>query len=176
MASPTTDLTLASAQIGVDDFHRVLHNSAEHREAALALFRQGKRNAFIYSRDLDPRVFDDIQISNALSDLARYSRYSTVQVLIADIEDVAARGHRWLELFQRLSSRIEVRVIHDDFRQNPFVFTVIDETALLYRSNANEFEGTVDFNDRHSCAQKLIYFREVWNLSRAASELRRLYL
>ncbi len=176
MTNDAPDIALSKAVIGVDDLHVALHNSNEHRDAALAILKQGKRNAFVYSRDLDPRIFDDSRIATALSELARYSRYSQVQVLLSDVDDVMARGHRWLEVFQRLSSRIEVRVIHEDYWQLPFVFTIIDECALLYRSNASEFEGTVSFNDRHACAQKLIHFREVWDVSRVASELRRLYI
>lgn len=176
MSDTSTAITLSTAKIGVDDLAQALHNSNEHKAAALALFSQGKRNAFIYSRDLDPRILDDVRIANALSELARYSRYSRIEVLVTEVDDVMARGHRWLELFQRLSSKIEVRVIHEDYLQTPFVFSIVDECALLYRSNAAEYEGYVHFNDRHACAQKMIHFREVWQVSRVASELRRLYI
>ncbi len=167
---------LPHATIGVGDVRLSLHNINQIKQAALTLFSQGKRNAFIYSHDLEPRILDDVRIARAVSELARYSRYSRIEVLLSDVDDVMARGHRWLELFQRLSSKIEVRVIHDDYQHIPFAFSIVDECALLYRSNTAEYEGSVHFNDRHACAQKLIYFREVWDMSRAASELRRLFL
>lgn len=170
-----TEPTLAHAKLGeTGDF--ALHTSTDNRLAALQLIRQAQRTLHVFSRDLDPRVFDDVEVSDALSALARRHRSSHVRLLVADVGPAQRNGHRWLELFQRLSSKIDVRVIHDDHQHHPFCFAVADQSGLLYRSNAAEYSGEVHFHAPLACLEKLKFFDEVWQMSRPASELRRLFI
>lgn len=167
--------TLADAKLGeAGDF--ALHTSSENQLAALRLISQAQRFLHVYSRDLEPRVFDDIAITDALSALARRHRSSFIKLLVADVGSAQRNGHRWLELVQKLSSKIEVRVIHDDHQHHPFCFLIADQQGLLYRSNAADYSGEVHFHAPLLCLEKLKFFDEVWQISRPASELRRLFI
>ncbi|MFN4289267.1 MAG: hypothetical protein ACK4E7_00135 [Permianibacter sp.] len=153
-----------------------LHSSTDNRLAALRLIRQAQRHLYLFSRDLDPRVLDDPDITSALSALVRRHRSSHARLLVADVGPAQRNGHRWLELVQRLSSKIDVRIIHDDHQHHPFCFMVVDQNGLLYRSNAADFAGEVHFHAPLPCLEKLKFFDEVWQISRPASELRRLFI
>jgi phosphatidylserine/phosphatidylglycerophosphate/cardiolipin synthase-like enzyme len=167
--------TLDNALLGeAADF--ALHNSNDNRLAALRLISQAHRTIHVFSRDLEPRVFDDAAITDALSALARRHRSSHVRLLVADVGAPQRSGHRWLELVQKLSSKIDVRVVHDDHQHHPFCFLIADQSGLLYRSNATEYDGEVHFHAPLMCLEKLKFFDEVWQISRPASELRRLFI
>lgn len=166
---------LSTAQLGeAADF--ALHSSTDNRLAALRLISQAQRHIHLFSRDLDTRVFDDADITNALSALARRHRSSHVRLLVAEVGTAQRNGHRWLELAQRLSSKIDIRVVHEDHQHHPFCFLVADQSGLLYRSNAAEFVGEAHFHAPLRCLEKLKFFDEVWQISRPASELRRLFI
>lgn len=169
----TTELSTAKLGVAADF---ALHNSTDNKLATLRLISQAQRHLHVYSRDLDARVFDDVEITNALSALARRHRSSHVRLLVAEVGTAQRNGHRWLELAQRLSSKIDIRVIHEDHQQHPFCFLVADQSGLLYRSNAAEFAGEVHFHAPLRCLEKLKFFDEVWQISRPASELRRLFI
>lgn len=168
-------VTLATATLGEPDSF-ALHNLADNKVAALQLLRQAQRQIHLFSRDLDPRVFDDTAMTDALSALARRHRSSHVRLLVADVGPAQRNGHRWLELMQRLSSKIDVRIIHDEYLHLPFCFLVADQNGLLYRSNAAEYAGEVHFHAPLACLEKLKLFDDVWQVSRPASELRRLFI
>ena len=168
-------LILTTAKLGeVADF--ALNNSTENRLAALRLISQAQRHIHLFSRDLDPRALDDVEVTDALSALARRHRSSHIRLLVADVGPAQRQGHRWLELIQRLSSKIDVRITHEDHLHHPFCFLVADQAGLLYRSNAAEYTGEVHFYAPLPCLEKLKLFDEVWQISRPASELRRLYI
>ncbi|NQD37714.1 phosphatidylserine/phosphatidylglycerophosphate/cardiolipin synthase family protein [Permianibacter sp. IMCC34836] len=171
----TAPPSLEQAMLGTPgDF--ALHNSNDNRLAALRLIAQAQRHIHVFSRDLDARVFDDADVSHALSALARRHRSSHVRLLVADVGPAQRNGHRWLELVQRLSSKIDVRITHEDHLHHPFCFLVADQSGLLYRSNAAEYSGEAHFHAPLLCLEKLKFFDEVWQLSRPASELRRLFI
>ncbi len=173
--SDSTAPTLDQALLGSPaDF--ALHNSNEQQQAALRLISQANRHLHLYTRDLDPRVLDDPAIASAVSALARGHRSNHIRILVADIGPAQRNGHRWLELIQRLSSKIDVRIINDDYLHLPFCFLVVDQNGLLYRSNAAEYTGEVHFHAPLDCLEKLKLFDEIWQVSAPATELRRLYI
>lgn len=173
MSSPAP--VLADAKLGVAaDF--ALHNSQDNRLAALRMIQQAQRTVHVFSRDLEPRIYDDAEMTSALSALARRHRSSHVRLLVADVGPAQRNGHRWLELVQKLSSKIDVRVIHDDHLHHPFSFLVADQSGLLYRSNAVEYAGEAHFHAPLLCLEKLKLFDEIWQISRPATELRRLFI
>lgn len=168
--------TLDQALLGQTSDSFFLRTADDNKLVMQMMLRQASRLADIFSRDLDPRILDDIRVTDALSALARRSKFSRIRILIAEPETVMMRGHRWLNLIQRLSSRIEVKIIHDDYRNTPFVFSVVDECGLIYRAHADEMEAVAYFHHRRECADKLVFFNEVWDNSRLATEFRSLFI
>lgn len=176
MSDPAQTPPWQHARLGITPDQWALHNSRDNHLAALQLLSQARRECQVLSSDLDPRVFDHQDVADALSALARSSRSARINLLVTAVDDIARRGHLWLKLIQRLSTAIEVRVLHEDYTHLPFCFLIVDRNGLLYRSNAAEYEATLSFHAPQSCQEKLRWFQEAWDRSRPASELRRLHI
>ena len=148
--------------------------SEENRAAALAMVSQGRRTVLIFSRDLDPRVYNTAEFADALSTLARLSKYSWIRMLVQDSSGIVRDGHRLVELARRLSSRVELRKAHPDFRDANRAFLVVDEIGLILRVPADRYDAVVSFHDGMAARGQTRFFHRVWDRSAPDPELRRL--
>lgn len=146
------------------------------RNACIALFGEARREVVIMSRDLDPKVFDNASVVSALRQFLLSSRRTRLRVLVKDSETVARRGHRLIELTQRLSSYASIRQPAPEFSNQNTAFVLVDGTGLVYRGLANRYEATVSFNDRNAAREQLRQFDEMWESSVTAPSLRRISL
>ena len=80
------------------------------------------------------------------------------------------------ELARRLSTYIELRKPHDDHRNLIESFLVADERAVLYRKEADRFEGYADLDNPLEARRLLRTFDEIWQRANPDSEMRRLGL
>jgi len=145
-------------------------------DACIDLFGNATREIVIMSRDLDPMVFDSLETSDALKRFLLSSRRARLRILVKDPESVARRGHRVVDLAQRLTSFVQIRVPAPEFRGQNSAFVIVDGTGVVFRDHASRFEGTVSFNDRHLARELLHQFDEMWETSLSARSLRRMSL
>ncbi len=73
-------------------------------------------------------------------------------------------------------SFISIRQTHAEYISTPFSFLITDETALLFRPHANEYNAIVNYDTRHDCRHHLEFFNEVWQRSEPVSEIRQLFI
>jgi hypothetical protein len=165
----------AAAELGREG-HYALQDAEDNHQAVLRLLQGAKRILRLFSRDLDPRIFDHVDVCDAISALARRHPQSRVLLLVFDAESPLRNGHRLVTLSQKLSSKIEARVVADEYTHLPFSFMTVDDRGLLYRSLASEFAGEVDFNQPIGVKDRVKQFDEIWGQSRVASEWRRLHI
>jgi len=155
--------------------------AVESREQALAetlrLIGDAKRELCIYTRVLDPDLFENEAVLEALKRVAISGRGASIRILVQDPRAVAARGHRLLPLAQRLTSVFVLRTLVDDNDlQYPSAFVINDTRGCYFRVLGNRFEGeAVNYAPgRH--AQLLEYFNQVWERSETSEDLRQLAL
>lgn len=148
----------------------------ETRLAALALASQAQRSLHIFSRDLDPAVYDTVEFINAATAVGTRSRYSFVHILLQDAEHLAKNGHRLLELFYRLDSKVKLRKPSDEHKNYNESFLIADETGLLHRRVADRYHGIVDFDARRQARGLVKFFNDAWGRSEPYTGLRRLHL
>lgn len=155
--------------------------AVDSREQALAetlaLIGAAKRELCIYTRAIDPDLFENDAALEALKRVAIAGRGASIRILVQDPRAVAARGHRLLPLAQRLTSVFALRTpVEDNDLQYPSAFIVNDTSGYYFRVLGNRFEGeTVNYAPgRH--AQLLEYFNQVWERSQTSEELRQLSL
>lgn len=142
--------------------------------AACRLTEQAQRNLYVVSRFLDKRLFDDSPFLDAVSALARRNPNSRVHILIRDSEPIIKHGHRLVQLSQRLSSSIFIRKLHRQFAQYNEAFVLADTHGVLYRQQANLFEGVVNFSDPMLVRDLKRQFMQMWEPSEPDMELTRL--
>jgi hypothetical protein len=140
-------------RLGISGMEIELLTRAETRYATRLIVQQCQAGVDIFSRDLDAPLYDQEPFLEALG-----------------------RSHRLIELSRRLSSVIELRQPHPDYRRHNEAFLVADGCGLIHRSLADRYEGTANFYDPVAAQRALAFFTEVWERSESSPEFRRLHL
>lgn len=154
--------------------------AVESREQALAetlgLIASARNELYIYTRDLDPLLFDTEAALDALRRLAIRGRAS-IRILVQDPQQPLRRGHRLLPLAQRLTSIFALRTpVQESDLQYPSAFILNDAYGFYFRTLGNRFEGEAINYAPGRHAQLLELFNQVWERSEYSQELRQLSL
>lgn len=175
--SEESTLELMETQIlGESSGEIKLNRIEEFAWSALRLARQAQRSLEVFSFDLDPQLYDQSNFIEAVQQLALRSPKSRVRVLIQDNDRIQREGHRLIELFRRLRSRIEIRIVHADYVDHPENFLLADRTGFLHRRLPDRYQGDAGFNNPRRCDLLGRFFDEVWEKSEPDSELRALHI
>lgn len=153
---------------------RDVSTATENRDAALEIARLARRQLSILTRDLEPQVYDDTDVLDAIKNLAISGRQSKVRILLIDATRAIKDGNRLIELSRRVSSYIEIRKPHRDYRDIAESFLIADEKGLLYRKLSTRWEGIVDPSDPMQARDRLKLFNEIWQRSHGDPETRQL--
>ena len=162
--------------IGDDSGPLALNHREENAAAAARLAGQTRRSLRLFTRDLDPELYNRREFLDPLRRLATGRHHARVEILLLDPHRAVRDGHRLIELARRLSSFIELRRLHPDYRERLETFLIADERALLYREQADLYAGKVDFNAPIEAKGLLRLFSEAWEKSATDQELRRLHV
>lgn len=146
------------------------------RLAAISMARQAVRSIDIYSRQLDPQMYDNQDFCQAVSRLVIGSRRARVRVLVRQVEPIVRRGHRLVGLAQRLSSYIEMRVPAPEFDDYNGAFLIADGAGIIERRLADRFEASVNFNDPRAAHDLVRQFEAMWQTAAPNMNLRRSHL
>ena len=176
MTESESTTTLLDAILGNTSGKTHLNSVEQCRQAALSLASQAQKTIYIFSHDLEPQIYNQIPFLDAVKELAIRSRQSCIRILLQDNEKAQRDGHRLLQLWHRLTSKIEIRRPHPDYIDHPEGFLVADETGYLHRRLYTGYEATVDFNSRLEAGRLSRFFNEVWEQSGPDSELRDLHI
>ncbi len=169
-------LSLEEYRLGVQTSPLQLESSQDNYNVALTMLTQCKRDICIYSRRLDGRLYDCSEFGQALQHLASQQPRVRIRILLTEIEPLIKYGHRIIELARRLSSAIAIRRVHEDYRSHNEAFMVFDEHGVIRRQLADRYEGIASFNDANQARHLLNFFNEVWEVSEADPNLRRLHI
>ncbi len=152
----------------------VISTREEMRQAAIATAKEAKRRLSIFTHDLEPGIYDDPEFLEIIKRLVLSQAYARIRVLIADPMKAVKNGNNFVHLGRRLNTYIEFRHVRDDLRTHAEAFCIADEKALVYRLQANRWEGIAD---THEPAVAKLYgkmFDEIWFASEVEVEFRQL--
>lgn len=166
----------AALRLGEDGREIALATRAECEAAAAALAGQARRSVDIWSRDLDPALYDRPRFLDAVRGLVLNHRHARVRAIVYDARAAVQRGHRLVELARELPSFIELRRPPPDYEEFPEAFLVADGRGLLRRPFADRWEATACFDAPLAARELLRFFDEAWAVSSPDPELRRLHL
>jgi predicted GNAT family N-acyltransferase len=149
------------------------------REAAVAIttavVTAARRELCIYSRNLDPGMFDTPEVMEALRRLATRQQRVDIRVLLQDAGTPQRAHAPLIGLGQRLSSVFAFREIGDPAdRGYASAFLANDSGGYYFRTLGNRFDGeaALDFGGR---ARQLVdSFMPVWERARVVTEFRAL--
>ena len=143
-------------------------------DAVLDLTVQCERQLLILCYDLDKNIFDHREIIDAMSQLARKSRYTQIRILVVDTKPIVKRGHGLLNLARRLSSKIEIRKTTADLKDIPEAFIIADGVGLLaYDIHNNDACRTwANYNNKPAAQALAAEFNLFWQHASQDRELK----
>ncbi|MCW8962323.1 MAG: hypothetical protein OQL16_00910 [Gammaproteobacteria bacterium] len=150
----------------------MLENSADHIAITDHMIAQASRSIRIFTRNLDPVIYDRESILDACKRLALRSRYSRVEILAFDTQSIIHKGHRLVELARTLSSSIEIRRPEKQYEKHLHAFITFDETAYIYRTYADRYDGIANYNDPRETREHEKLFKQIWARSHVDAEFR----
>lgn len=146
----------------------------QNRDAVTKFLHSAQDQIVIISRSLDPTIFNSDSISKAATQLVRRYRNSGIRILVHDTAPMVKSGHRLLDLSQRISSKIEIRTICDDYTQFNQAFLVADHIGFIHNLKSDLYDADVNFNDFDRSKGLLETFKNIWEQSTQDTAIRRL--
>lgn len=151
---------------GVEDF----------QQHALRLLSNTRRHLAILSSNLDPAIYDTDAFANALSALARSSRYVQIQILVKDTDPLIERGHRLARLAQRLPSKITLRKTAVEPANGDMEYMLCDTSGLLYKNDESEYRGFANTRAAPEIRRLRGNFDYLWQHAEPEPRLRMLHI
>ncbi|MEO1204651.1 MAG: hypothetical protein AAFX10_18255, partial [Pseudomonadota bacterium] len=125
----------------------VISTREEMRQAAVTMAKLAKRRISIFTHDLEPGIYDDPEFLEVVKRLVLSQTYTRIRVLIADPTRAIKNGNNFVHLGRRLNTYIEFRHVREDLRSHAEAFCIADEVGLVYRLQANRWEGIADTHE-----------------------------
>jgi hypothetical protein len=143
---------------------------------AVALCESASRHICIQSPKLDYAAFDNRDLVDALSALARNSRQAQIRILINDSRPLIGRSHQLLQLARRLPSVVQIRKLAEHPQWNNETVVIRDRDGVLYKPGGSDHDAFFEPDSRASTVRHLTLFDELWRYSVEDSELRSLHI
>lgn len=141
------------------------------------IIAQSTRSICILSERLDPGIYDQEDLVNLVSKLARSDRNADVRILVKDVRSMLEQGHRLLNLSRRLSSKVHIRRLLADPEDARHSYLIGDRERLLYLHEDGVYKGFADYQAAPKVRQLLEDFNRLWeHHSEASPDLRRMHL
>jgi hypothetical protein len=161
-------------KLGDETGDLLLESFEDNQQAALSLVSQGETTLDIFTRDLEPRNYNNQTFAEAVKNMALKNKNVKVRVLVIDPDLAIKQGHSLINLSRRLTSYIEVRKVHEDYTSIPEAYLIVDHRGVLYRNLASRYEGTVNYNLPMRAAELLRTFNEIWEKSKSYIDFKQL--
>ncbi len=145
-------------------------------EAVLAVSSLARRQLRIFCHSLEAEHYAQPRLLEIISELARKHRDSEVRVIICDDRPLREIRHPLVDLSQRLSSSVQIRICrpehYADFRE---YFLVADKEAIIAYGMNRSGRGWGGFNERAKAKEHSEQFDRLWHLSKPSAWLKKLF-
>ena len=145
-------------------------------ELAVELCNSARRYIRILSPTLDRDVFDNAQLCDAISKLARRSRHSDICILVHDSRPMVEHGHRLLALAQRIPSLVHIQKLSHHPQMNDDTMLIRDSDGLLFKPAGSEHQGFYEPESKARVASYIEKFDELWERSERDINLRQMQI
>lgn len=140
----------------------VLTTAEEVLASTLLVAGRAQRLMSVYTPNLEPDLYDQTAFLDIVKRFVLARSFAKVRVLIGDGSRLYRDVHRFAAMSRRLTSYIEVRVLGEDAPKPSPGYLIADDRAIIYRSNATQWEGVVDLNNPAVARMHLADFDAQW--------------
>ena len=153
------------------------HGHEQAAEFTRLLVLAARRELLIYTRGLNPAIYGNALVVEALKDFAIAGRGGVVHILIQDPTEIQHQSHPLLLLAQRLPSVFEFRAPVDlEDLQYPSAFVVNDRDGICFRTLGGRYDGEWSLAQPARNRQLREFFERTWARCRSCTEFRALGL
>lgn len=136
--------------------------------------QQAKEHINIFSAELNHRIFDKAEVSEALSDFARKNRKSEIRILVKDTARIVQLGHRLLNLSHKLPSFVHIQVVNKDYQAMDRMFIVMDNVGYIDQPDSDVEKVKASYRSIPQGPENHKLFDQIWNKSKIDVNLRSL--
>ena len=156
---------------------KALTSRQECAEAILHLVQSVEQRIAIFSQRLEPLLYNNQEICEQISLLARKNRHSDIRIISQNTRSVIADGHCLIQLAQRLSSSIQIRIPNTpELQRFSESWLIIDQHSICQIDNPERYEGSLIEHNREHLKTKLDFFNLAWENSLPDPNSRRLQI
>lgn len=161
---PLVDSILTERRPVPETLH-VLSTLEEVRAATETVAASGQRLISIMTTDLEPEIYDQAPLLEAVKRFVLGHSFAKVRVLIRDQARLSHGANRFIAMAHRLTSYLEIRLRAPQYRELSAAYCIADDRAIVYRLRADRAEGIAGFNNQPIARQYLQEFDAVWQAS-----------
>jgi len=151
-----------------------LRDIGEFSQAAEALAGTATRKLCVLTEVLDPQIYDTPAFLRAVVRFVLGRRDAEVQVLLGDPRALAQSGHRLLQLYRRLPSRIRIRRRNPGYPSPHQELMLIDGAGALCNQSTDGYHGYAIRHSPQHVAALTRDFDTLWAVGEADPELRQM--
>jgi predicted GNAT family N-acyltransferase len=161
-------------RLGKDKQLILLRRESDFRNIIIEMAGQAAQNIRIYSRVLSHNLYDQPELNAICSQLARRNKYTKIEILVFDAHRMIKNGHALLDIARKLPSSIGIKVVDPEMRQQNLEYMLADGQGVIYRPEADKFEGTACFFNITECNRLTRHFAANWESGIIDPNLRQL--
>ena len=162
--------------LGKDDKTHFFSTPSSCKQLTTSMLSQAENKISILSHHLDSDIFDDEEIRDAISKLARKNHRSKIRLLVVDERPLVTQTQRLIELMGRLSSRISLKVINKAYPYDDSSMVLVDRYGVIFQKDNSVYDGFANFNDPGRVKQLSETFDNLWSHAADSLEMRQLKL
>jgi len=153
-----------------------LTDLAERQQAVTHLVSNARRRIYLLSDELEPDLYDQIDFIESCKQAVIRHHACHMNILIKRSEKLRQMEHRLLELIQRLPSRIELKICHDNDKSLAESWLVIDESSYYYQPRATGVAARLQTDSPRTAKDLCRRFEKIWDAASYDTSMRRLSL
>ncbi|WP_075185222.1 GNAT family N-acetyltransferase [Teredinibacter haidensis] len=154
-----------------------LQQAHEFSQHLVQTIRFGNLNLNIFCHHLTPSLWAHPEAVKAISALARRSAHSRIRILLQDAKAITGKHHPVVVLCQRISSRMEIKVLDKDVGNFDNAYAIIDEKQLVYLNSEDTCTGFANYQAAAESQHLREEFDRIWLYSsHSDQDLAQLYL
>lgn len=144
----------------------------EMRSAVNRVAASAQRLMSIYTPDLEPELYDQTEFLDIVKRFVLGRNFAKVRVVLGDGARLLRDGNRFVAMGRRLTSYIDIRILHEKVPQRAASYIIADDRAVALRAAPRGWEGVADFNNPPIAKVHLAEFDAVWIANQPEPALR----
>jgi len=162
--------------LGNDNKTHLFSTPVACRQLTTDMLGQAENKVKILSHHLDSAIFDNEEIRDAISKLARKNHRSEISLLVVDERPLVSQTQRLIELMRRLSSRISLKIVNTTYPYDDSALVLVDRYGVIFQKENSIYDGFANFNDPGRVKQLSEIFDTLWSHATDSLEMRQLKL